>query len=510
VWPTGFVPHDELVADTSLVFEEMEAGFFRFIGEVHDVRSPSGWRPTDRTQLFRYHLHYFEWAWAFAQHNDVDRARAAFEDLWQSWNSDARYGRWDEWSPYVVALRVWVLCGVFERLVRGSEIEDEVRRSIASHAGYLAANIELDVGGNHLVKNLKALIGTSIFLGDSRLLARASKLLERELGIQVLPDGGHYERSPSYHVQVLGDLIDCEALIRNAGATPIHGLADAVGRMRTWLGTMLGDDGDVPLFGDCGLVGIERLAALGPIPGAKRRLTVLKDSGYVVARPCEGALMIVDVGAPCPKRLPAHAQAGCLTFELYLGGRRTIVDSGTSTYVGARRAYERSTAAHNTVEIDGANSSEVWSSFRCGRRARPVLHRATDDGERITIEASHDGYRFLDGSPVHRRTLTIGSSGLVIDDDVSGTGSHRAVGRIHVIRTALDGTDGRGAVVFETHVDGVPVVGSWQAKEVALGFGKLVPAEVMEVEAEGMLPLRLTTRVITTTTPEPTPERAPT
>ena len=35
-----------------------------------------------------------------------------------------------------------------------------------------------------------------------------------------------------------------------------------------------------------------------------------------------------------------------------------------------RRRYDRSTAAHNTVSIDGTDSSEVWQIFRVGRRAK--------------------------------------------------------------------------------------------------------------------------------------------
>ena len=73
------------------------------------------------------------------------------------------------------------------------------------------------MGGNHLVKNLKALVGLGVFLGDDRLVAHAASHLERQIGVQVLADGGHYERSPSYHCQVLGDLIDVAGLLAAAG-----------------------------------------------------------------------------------------------------------------------------------------------------------------------------------------------------------------------------------------------------------------------------------------------------
>ena len=43
--------------------------------------------------------------------------------------------------------------------------------------------IELDVGGNHLVKNIKALFGLGVFLDDRRLEETARRLLARELEV---------------------------------------------------------------------------------------------------------------------------------------------------------------------------------------------------------------------------------------------------------------------------------------------------------------------------------------
>ncbi|MEY6432337.1 heparinase II/III-family protein [Thioalkalicoccus limnaeus] len=69
--------------------------------------------------------------------------------------------------------------------------------------------------------------------------------------------------------------------------------------------------------------------------------------------------------------------ADTLSFELSLFGQRTIVNGGTSRYgSGPERLAERSTAAHSTVQIDGADSSEVWGGFRVARRARPFRRKA--------------------------------------------------------------------------------------------------------------------------------------
>src|SRR4029077_5136808 len=78
------------------------------------------------------------------------------------------------------------------------------------------------------------------------------------------------------------------------------------------------------------------------------------------------------VGEIGPDHLPGHAHADTLSFELSLRGQRVLVNTGTSTYeLSAERLRQRGTAAHNTVVVDGVNSSQVWSSFRGARRARP-------------------------------------------------------------------------------------------------------------------------------------------
>ena len=55
-------------------------------------------------------------------------------------------------------------------LVAGSPVEDAFLASLSAHAGFLRRHLESDVGGNHLIKNLKALAGLAVFFGDERRL----------------------------------------------------------------------------------------------------------------------------------------------------------------------------------------------------------------------------------------------------------------------------------------------------------------------------------------------------
>jgi len=482
-WPAEFIALDLRAAEGCPAPEDNAQGCFTFLNEARDLGCPVRWDPPGKSRLWKYHLHYMDWAWSFASHSDRSWARNAFGALWRSWERSAPFGRGDEWSPYVASLRAWALCGTYRSLVAGSDTQAVVDASLARHARFLRWHLEHDAGGNHLVKNLKALIGLNVLLGDEGLSRRATTELQRQLPIQILSDGGHYERSPSYHCQVLGDFIDIAGLLAAAGRPAVPGLTDAIEAMRTWLGLMLMPDGDVPLFNDCVLVGHSRLSLLRPGPPARDRLTVLPASGYVVMRPAEGVHLIADVGDPCPRDLPAHAHADCLSFELAVDGERLVVDSGTSTYEpGAHRHSERSTAAHNTISVDGADQTEVWGTFRAARLARARLEHADDDGRRITIVASHDGYRRLPGSPVHRRTWLVAPERIGITDEVLGEGEHRIESRVHL------SASGVGKVRWLGPPD-VRVTES--SAKYATGFGCLHDGHVTSAAWHGRLPFAM-------------------
>ena len=97
-----------------------------------------------------------------------------FAAIWGSWHAAVAPGRGPAWHPYPAALRAWSFCGIYRPLVAGGPVEAPFRAELAAHAGFLRRNLETDVGGNHLIKNLKALAGLAVFFGDDALLARRS------------------------------------------------------------------------------------------------------------------------------------------------------------------------------------------------------------------------------------------------------------------------------------------------------------------------------------------------
>ena len=188
-------------------------------------------------------------------------------------------------------------------------------------------------------------------------------------------------------------------------------------------------DGGIAFFNDAALGIAPDLAALAayadalglppdttPLAG----IEVLPNSGYVRLQ-LGPAVLIADVGVIGPDFLPGHAHADTLSFELSLHGRRVLVNGGTSTYeAGDERLRQRGTAAHNTVVVDEQDSSEVWSSFRVARRARPFDVRCKEEGDGYWLEAAHDGYRRLPGRVVHRRSWRLSAERLEITDVLEG------------------------------------------------------------------------------------------
>jgi uncharacterized heparinase superfamily protein len=305
---------------------------------------------------------------------------------------------------------------------------------------------------------------------------------------------------------VLADLIDIAGLLRAAGLGQPAGLAEAISAMRGWLGCVLTPTGPrtpagtVPLLNDGFPVSAELLARLAPAAPPAGPLHVLPDTG--LARISAGWWRVLaDVGPPCPRELPAHAHADTLSCVVHVDGVPLLVDTGTSSYAaGPVRDRERSTAAHNTVEVDRRDSTEVWGAFRAGRRARVTGLSARAETHAVTVEAAHDGYRGLPGRPAHRRRWTVRQDEMRVDDEVTGRGRHRVTVRWHLAPgTGLQLMPG-GAVVTTAAGDvevtvtasSEPTVTATTA-QTAIGFGATVPVPVLTCTLNPELPARVST-----------------
>jgi uncharacterized heparinase superfamily protein len=155
-------------------------------------------------------------------------------------------------------------------------------------------------------------------------------------------------------------------------------------------------------------------------------------SGLLIHR-AERLYVAFDGGDVGPDYQPGHAHCDTLSFELSWDGRRAVSDTGVFHYrESPERAYARSTAAHNTVRIDNEDQSEVWQSFRVGRRAHAIfIERRTEAGCAV-FQAAHDGYERLARGLVHERAMLIGATWVCVVDFLHGEGRHLVESVLHL------------------------------------------------------------------------------
>jgi uncharacterized heparinase superfamily protein len=299
-----------------------------------------------------------------------------------------------------------------------------MQTNLAAQLRFLEQNLETDLGGNHLIKNIKALIwGSAYFTGSdsARWRQRGLALLEKELDRQILPDGMHDERSYSYHAQVFADLLEVRHVL---GAGALAGKLDVVlARMAQVLSDLTHPDGGAALFNDSGLNMAyspgQCLAAYvstgAPVP-EPQRVFAFPHAGYFGAR--AGCMyMIADCGRIAPDDLPAHGHADVLSFEWSVRSRRIIVDQGVFQYVaGEKRQRARCASSHNTLCIEGGDQADFFGAFRCGRRPNVTVRTWEPGADGFILEGSHDGFKRLPGAPVHIRRFEATSARLHICD----------------------------------------------------------------------------------------------
>jgi len=403
----------------------------RFLNQVWPLPHPMAWRPSV-PQLAVMNLHYME----YLEGLDPAEGQRLVQD-WICANPAYGAGFWrDSWNSYALSIRclVWM-----QETARGRLRADPVvLDSLCEQVRFLAANLEIDIRGNHLIKNIKTLLWAGAFFQGGEAAswtALGIRLLATELPIQVLTDGVHFERSPAYHVQVFADLLECYHVL------PEHPIRAALGEALDLMAQATADlthpDGLISLFSDGGqhmayppascLEAHERLRSLATRP---RPCFALAEGGYFGLRDGEDYLL-VDCGPIAPDALPAHGHGDALAFEWSLGGRRLIIDKGVFEYKeGALRAQSRATSSHNTVTLDGLDQCQFWKSFRIGRRARVTLkgYQAREDG--FSLEGTHTGYAHLPGRPTHVRSFSAEPGRIVIEDRILGGSGQRAEARL--------------------------------------------------------------------------------
>ena len=409
--------------------------------------------PGERYRLKCFNLNSFSWLQilsdACRQTGNPAYVDFGLEQI-RHWQASCRKVKGDKWNAYVLAKRLMHQIGFL-----CAHAEDHLQEFVpflAAQADILSKNVEFHLGANHVLSEARALMFCGAFLKNKKLYRRGKRILDREFSVQFLADGGHYERSVSYHVESLQQYFEAVWLMARVGDGDAVSWAQRLREPYRYLSAMVRCDGTIPLVNDA--------ARDYPFDGAD----FLYTSSYLYAEPAPKAAAgdysrrwaMDSLGLETDWRCPAlFADTGFLSDHFTFGNTahslffhvgnhgpdcnlghthadslsllwtstdgELFADSGVYTYApGPERNACRATASHNTVEVDGTDSCECWAAFRVARRGHTRIEEFTDDDEKLLLSASHDGYEILLSDPVkHTRTLhRCKASGLITVTDV--------------------------------------------------------------------------------------------
>ena len=400
---------------------------------------------------------------------------------WGLWIEDNPPLRGINWtSSLELALRTinwaWATAFVRRSPALTETLFNQVMQSMAEQSSYISRHLSAhSSANNHLIGEAAGLAIVGLCYP---WLPRAAewrdtgfKILGRELGRQIHTDGVPAEQAISYLAFVLDfNLIvwqlgrlnkfnppavwherlgaACEFIAHitdNAGHVPAIGDSDdawvvqlddrdevnnyrsilasaSVVLKRPDLKAYAGkwDEKSQWLLGEAGRIAFDALPTTTYEPVSH----LFQDGGYFAMR-APGRVVVVDSGPLGYLSTAAHGHADALSLTVSVDGLPFLVDPGTYAYQEGKdwRDFFRSTAAHNTIVVDGQNQSEIQGSFLWGQKAEArFVHWQSEADDDICI-AEHNGYSHF--GVIHRRVVLFHKPNwLVIGDELLGTGHH--------------------------------------------------------------------------------------
>ena len=388
-------------------------------------------------------------------------------------------------SSLELALRVISWAFILNRPTVNSAVGSAQYARIASSLNHQLGHISRHLSryssaNNHLIGEAAGLYLGSVYFpalrGSRKWRAKARRILEREIKVQVTPDGVNREQSVGYHLFTLEFFLLAFLCADRIGEPFSGSYARRLKAMLEYLYAIATPEGYLPEFGDS-----DDGRAFQLVPDASPFRTVMELGGILFEEPVylefwdelspsaiillgdrgktgfqalkssprtkgtqsrlfpEGGKavlsaeflrlkVIFDFGEHGYPSIAAHAHADALSIQVALGGEYILIDPGTYSYHSYPewRTYFRSTAAHNTVRIDGVDQSVMGGRFLWKQVAQSQLLEWKSDETTDICIAEHHGYQRLSAPVTHRRKVELDkrSGNLTVTDHLDGTGSH--------------------------------------------------------------------------------------
>jgi hypothetical protein len=529
------------------VAEAVCAGRFTHAGVTLELGAEPDWLastfPPDAEWRIEWSKFYYglDLAHAYQETGDA-RFPRAWERLVRSWirqvpvgfdTSDVSARRILNW---VYARDSFAGASRFHDFAEG--FEEELLTSLAAQVGHLRANLTAE--RNHRTLELYALFVAALALpeldGEGALLDFAVAELHRNLLTDVRPDGVHREHSTHYHMLVLRSFLGARENARRFGVEFPEGFDAHLQRACDFALHCRRPDGSIPALSDSDAGDYSALfalaarlfdrpdylyAATGGAQGVapEQSNVSFPGGGYYVQRSGWGEdadsyrdarYLIFDAGPPGDG---GHGHYDALSVEVYAHGRPLVVDPGRFTYSEHGENWRRwfkSTAAHNTVCVDGLDQTP----YRCGKPKGPTARG------RLLERVSAPSLDVLCGEVLShayearhtRRVFFVAGEYWLIVDELCGERPHHYDLRFHLSQEAWRQTSVESNETNEmVRAPGLALVfGARNVPRLEQGwvspvYGVKHPAPVVSVVAEGEASARFFTLVFPIDAAAPAP-----
>lgn len=436
-------------------------------------------------------LQYLQPMAAYAAHSeDAEIARFCHAEI-ESWIDANAPFRGVNWASGIeLALRVVSILVVWG-FVGGHATHGQrrkVRACLNAHAYWLERfPSRYSSANNHLVAECGALFLLGSLwpdLGLSEQAAAAQRTLDEEVTRLIYEDGVGAEQSPTYTAFLLEWYLLCIQTANSSGTPFRLQTLERLGKAGEFLRYVMdeadavpriGDDDEGRVIADVGSSNKDYVASilggiaetLGCANVAPRRVAP-SFRGMFIGLPKSGAdapegaktftyggysvfrrktagrrvLMVMDHGPLGYLSISAHGHADSLAVWLHIDDQPIFVDAGTYLYHsgGHWRDEFRGTALHNTLCLDGQNSSLMAGAFNWKRKANAQQTEWLNDAQECSVAARHDGYVESHGL-LHQRKIVANDTGFVVRDslvEASGSRDQRRAPRLVEISFLVD------------------------------------------------------------------------
>jgi Heparinase II/III-like protein/Heparinase II/III N-terminus len=503
------------------VADGVRAGRFTVAGETRTLGTDPDWLGADLPADEEWRIEWVKFAWG------MDLAHAGYQRTWEELTASwIRQVPADADAAEVTARRILNWIYAWQRLTPGEDHAALLLLSVAEQVAHVRAHLAPE--RNHRTLELYALLVAAIALPEldqDGLLDLAVTELDRNLATDFRSDGVHREASTHYHAIALRSFVGTRENAARYGIELPAGFDARLARACAFAAHCTRPDGTIPALsdadhGDYGRLLVAAADALGDdelrfvgTRGREGRAPAIRhasfpDGGYHVQRSGwrHGArYLIFDCG---PLGDGGHGHYDLLSFEAHGGGRPLVVDPGRGSYSEGPpnlRRWFRSTAAHNTVCIDGLDQTPYSRGGPLGPVARGrLLGRGTAPGlDLLAGEAVSPEYE----AAHERRIAFVADRYWVIEDRLQGEREHCFDLRFHLAPEAQDAARVDGSTVRAPGLalailgaDAIALEPGW----VAPSYGRRLDAPVVNASAVGT-----TARFVTLLAPRAPGEPAP-